>query len=508
PPRIRKKNTKFYNDDEDTSYTPSTRSPRKQPRVAAMAPGRGLSAADKRAAQAIGVRLRNLLKLPKAHKWVCYEWFYSNLDIPLFLAENDFCICLKETFPQLKTKRLRRVEWCKIRRLMGKPRRCSPAFFEEERAALEIRRDKIRLLQQRKMSELGGFKELPDEIPMHLVIGTKVTARLRRPQDGLFTGTVDAFDTVSNSYRISFDRPGLGTHSIPDYEVLSNEPQETVPLSAFQQKHRPRAANMFSPPKFIPSLGSPNPELDNDPLLSGSPFKGRLMSLEGGTYGGFPIKFLVQVKSFQQPLTPDFQRKYAKVVLELEDLNKELNECLIIVQQYCQEIAPEQGLTPLDQPSEIKSKCDVEAGELVGKISQNMFSKRTAKNGNVIDLVTKLTSLMLQVRTFSEKEFNSFEFKSLQDTLKEIRDQLDGNNLKRGRDVTGPGIEPEIFCHQGRRSYQLSYLGTMPVPATLLSTNFSGFHALETSHKTDHFTLSHLVWRQFCNRRGKDVTGP
>ena len=28
----------------------------------------------------LGVRLRNLLKLPKAHKCVCYEWFYSNLD--------------------------------------------------------------------------------------------------------------------------------------------------------------------------------------------------------------------------------------------------------------------------------------------------------------------------------------------------------------------------------------------------------------------------------------------
>jgi hypothetical protein len=26
------------------------------------------------------MRLRNLLKLPKAHKWVCYEWFYSNID--------------------------------------------------------------------------------------------------------------------------------------------------------------------------------------------------------------------------------------------------------------------------------------------------------------------------------------------------------------------------------------------------------------------------------------------
>lgn len=35
---------------------------------------------DKRASQKIGLRLRNLLKLPKAHKWCIYEWFYSNID--------------------------------------------------------------------------------------------------------------------------------------------------------------------------------------------------------------------------------------------------------------------------------------------------------------------------------------------------------------------------------------------------------------------------------------------
>jgi len=35
---------------------------------------------DRRLGHKIGMRLRNLLKLPKAHKWVCYEWFYSNID--------------------------------------------------------------------------------------------------------------------------------------------------------------------------------------------------------------------------------------------------------------------------------------------------------------------------------------------------------------------------------------------------------------------------------------------
>jgi hypothetical protein len=45
---------------------------------------------------------------------------------PLFQGDNDFMTCLKESFPQLKTRKLTRVEWCKIRRMMGKPRRCSP----------------------------------------------------------------------------------------------------------------------------------------------------------------------------------------------------------------------------------------------------------------------------------------------------------------------------------------------------------------------------------------------
>lgn len=39
-----------------------------------------LASPDRKIGQKIGMRLRNLLKLPKAHKWVCYEWFYSNID--------------------------------------------------------------------------------------------------------------------------------------------------------------------------------------------------------------------------------------------------------------------------------------------------------------------------------------------------------------------------------------------------------------------------------------------
>lgn len=43
-------------------------------------PSQAISSPDRKIGQKIGMRLRNLLKLPKAHKWVCFEWFYSNLD--------------------------------------------------------------------------------------------------------------------------------------------------------------------------------------------------------------------------------------------------------------------------------------------------------------------------------------------------------------------------------------------------------------------------------------------
>lgn len=119
PARIRKKNRLFFDDDVINTMLPRS-SPKRGPKgsparkaasmaasgakVAALpvkkhhatAPqtesqhndvhegGAGVTSVptspDRRVGQRIGMRLRNLLKLPKAHKWVCYEWFYSNID--------------------------------------------------------------------------------------------------------------------------------------------------------------------------------------------------------------------------------------------------------------------------------------------------------------------------------------------------------------------------------------------------------------------------------------------
>ncbi|XP_034383965.1 protein lin-9 homolog [Cyclopterus lumpus] len=460
PTRSSKRSRLFREEDESPQQRLSSRSPRRSQRVSTT-PQKcsNVVTPDKKASQKIGLRLRNLLKLPKAHKWCIYEWFYSNIDRPLFEGDNEFCLCLKESFPNLKTRKLTRVEWGTIRRLMGKPRRCSSAFFAEERTALRQKRQKMRLLQQRKLSDVSNCKDLPDEIPLPLIIGTKVTARLRGIHDGLFTGQIDAVDTSAATYRVTFDRSGLGTHTVPDYEVLSNEPNETMPISAFAQKHRISRymQNVMTPPRGpYPSATTPI-LMDSDPLINQSPWRNKLSGAEGDTLGGFPVKFLVQVtrlskilmikkdhiknlkemnteaeklKSYSKPIDLDFQKRYATTVLELEQLNKDLNKVLHEVQQFCCDLAPDQGMVPADHPTELRRRCEDESQQMVQLSNSLKDGQPSVTNPSLTHLISRLTALLLQIKCLADGgDLNSFEFKSLTDSLNDIKASIDPSNL-------------------------------------------------------------------------------
>lgn len=486
PARIRKKNKLFYDDDiVNTPHhrVPSAKKQKPSPakkiktptpikkEVKPMTPKRTpykeirtrptttppLQSPDRQIGQKIGLRLRNLLKLPKAHKWVCYEWFYSNIDRCLFEGENDFSICLKESFPELKTRFLTRVEWTKIRREMGKPRRCSQAFFHEERLELEKKRKKIRALQQRKATDMSSFKDLPPEIPMQLVIGTKVTARLRKPQDGLFTGSIDAVDTSNNTYRITFERQSLGTHSVPDYEVLSNEPPDTISTSSFQNKFRPRnGLTTYTPVIKSPNVYS-NLKIRNDPLLSGSMLnKPQFTSQPEGKIGGFPARLLekmvlvtkiLNVKknrinqlkamnteaetliSFNQEIPDIFEKNYASTLIDLEKLNTDLQVYLEQMQELCHEIALEPSVAAMLAPSHLREKCREQASEIVERHNTVMSpEKNPVTNESILDLITDFTALMLQVKSLADSDQNAYELQVLQGTIEQIKMKLSPNN--------------------------------------------------------------------------------
>ena len=53
--------------------------------------------------------------------------------------------------------------------------RCSASFFAQERAELEAKRKKIREIQKGLVTKFDEYRDLPNEIPQTLVVGTAVT---------------------------------------------------------------------------------------------------------------------------------------------------------------------------------------------------------------------------------------------------------------------------------------------------------------------------------------------
>ncbi|VDP99747.1 unnamed protein product [Trichobilharzia regenti] len=319
PPRVRKK-SRYYDDDyyePPTSYKPRVlHSPRPQVQAEEMPqkvrkphksmighmPWRSqMHHPERRLAQANAVRLR----------------------------ENDFRICLRESFPNVKTRRLSRAHWSLLRRLMGKPRRCSTAFFDEERRSLNEKREKIRTLQTTRSLSVS-YSVARKGVPMlELLINDVVCLGtwVRYPTDGLYTGKVDAIDALRHCYRVTFDKPALGTRSIPDYEVLSILPQETIPLSAYKTQHKASqaaaaaaggsggaaagsntamragfmsgASSLLSTPLKLPAISSGDVAATMGSaalsLNNSEPSGGRLLLNEADIYGGYPMKFLVMV---------------------------------------------------------------------------------------------------------------------------------------------------------------------------------------------------------------------
>lgn len=421
-----------------------------------------VEAIDRKIFQRIGLRLRNLLKLPKAHKWVSYEWFYSYIDRPLFEGENDFQICLRESFPQLKTRKLTRCEWSKIRALMGKPRRCSPAFFREERVELERRRQKIRLLQSRKHADASFVKDLPAEIPLALPVGTKVTARLRCPQDGIYTGCVEVVDSMTSAYRITFDRPGLGTHHVPDIEVLANDFTETLSLISLVQDPRPHpnGGSLIAHNRragFAAANGSLLSSTNkNDPLLGSEIFnnsKLKALTLPNNTLGGFPLKLLELIirtkkslvakqmkllrlknmnaeaemcRSFDEPLPDDYQRRYASIVIGMEKLNRDMQEYLSQIQNHTGGLSREQPLVAaLLAPSYLRERCKELAVQTVQK------NNHQVRNASLMATITDMATVMWVA---SNVEAGSQQVGQVSQTLEvcleECRNRLDADNAE------------------------------------------------------------------------------
>ena len=133
-----------------------------------------------------------------------------------------------------------------------------------------------------------------------------------------------------------------------------------------------------------------------------------------------------RTKASNAPYTKDFQTHYAMLVLDLEKLNKDLMEYLNSVQRYCEEFAPDLKISAdmLDQSEnsnsiskidQLKHKLNEDSAKLVSQfntidatsdkrtsLSLNEKSNRRISSKRILELITKLTSLFLQLREYVE----------------------------------------------------------------------------------------------------------
>ncbi|CAH1738178.1 hypothetical protein AGLY_002529 [Aphis glycines] len=392
---------------------------------------------ERKRCQNVGLRLRKIFQLPKAKNWIYYEWFYSNIDKPL-LYDSDFMMCVQDFFPSFKIKTMTRREWCMLRRMMGKPRRCSQNFFDEEIRELDRRRRKIRLLQQRKARDEALFKDIPEEIPLQLSVGTKVTAMLRsNNEEGLFNGTIEALDVSNNTYRIHFDKPGLGTHSVLDYEVCSNQPPETISKNVLLQMCRPRVPyhnRSISPEtKVDVHKTDQNTTAQYSMKLLESTVKFRKILAAKKQY----VQTLRNMNSeaekmvlYNEDITPEFQSRYAKIVLDLDNLNLHLTSVMCVLSEEIKILAPEEAETWPLITDYLQNQSFDEAEQMIEHNKEVTDSRFIIDDQPMLALIKDLLALMLQVKTLTESEPTAYELDALKRTMVEIKLKLSQSNQK------------------------------------------------------------------------------
>eukprot|EP01018_Ginkgo_biloba_P039236 Gb_24703 [translate_table: standard] len=167
-------------------------------------------------------KLTHCLSSAKVRRWCAYEWFYSAIDLPWF-GRNEFLEYLNHAGLG-RVPRLTRVEWGVIRSSLGKPRRLSKRFLQEEREKLAEYRETVRKLYN--AVRLGVCDGLPTDLALPLSAGQRVIAchpKTRKLHDGCIL-TVD-----QSRYRVQFDRPELGVEFVLDIDCMPVNLLENMP---------------------------------------------------------------------------------------------------------------------------------------------------------------------------------------------------------------------------------------------------------------------------------------
>lgn len=166
-------------------------------------------------------RLSHCLSSVKLRRWCAYEWFYSGIDLPWF-EKNEFVEYLNHAHLGC-VPRLTRAEWGVIRSSLGKPRRLSERFLQEEREKLEKYRESVRDIYNKMRS--GDCDSVPVDLALPSYVGQKVIACHPTSRE-IHHGSILAVD--QNRFRVQFDRPELGIEFVLDIDCMRMSPSDKL----------------------------------------------------------------------------------------------------------------------------------------------------------------------------------------------------------------------------------------------------------------------------------------
>ncbi|KAK7284354.1 hypothetical protein RJT34_19099 [Clitoria ternatea] len=167
-------------------------------------------------------KLSGCLSSYKARRWCTFEWFYSAIDYPWF-SKREFMECLNHV-DLGNIPKLTRLEWSVIKCALGKPRRFSERFLQEERKKLEQYREAVR----KYYNELrAGIRDgLPTDLAKPLYVGQRVIVLHSKTRE------IDDGSVLSVNHDIcwvQFDRPELGAQFVKDIDCMPLNPLDSMP---------------------------------------------------------------------------------------------------------------------------------------------------------------------------------------------------------------------------------------------------------------------------------------
>ncbi|XP_034655732.1 LOW QUALITY PROTEIN: uncharacterized protein LOC117893275 [Drosophila subobscura] len=193
---------------------------------------------------ALEQRFTHLMNGVETQRWMWAEFALSFIDEPIVAsAWYDLNRFMKAVGCRITARSMPRRYWQMVRQAVGKPRRFSQSFIDDEMADWQMGREQVRQLQQ------GSFKQskdtvqlLPSRIPMPLPMDAKVTAFLPK---GFGHGVVVKHEPKDNTYLVKLSIGG-GAKTwlhLPDTQLHGELCCESLPLSimmAVSDKPKPQ----------------------------------------------------------------------------------------------------------------------------------------------------------------------------------------------------------------------------------------------------------------------------